>query len=562
MNKYVNTIVGLLCGGMLLVSCDSKLDVTNPNKITDDQVADLLLNGTDEEREIIIGAMVADIQDNLCLRSSVMSGGFTNITMDNEWIFAKWRDLQCGDIVYASSNYSTLRGTSWGASYYKNDPTNQYWAAEETETCFGYWYGPCMCVANANEVLQYLDDDDAIEASDLLKEYKAQCLTIRAFGYMELMERFTEAYLHGGQDGTGMPIYTTYGYNDPVAPSSATETWDFIISDLEEAVDLFHNSTLGTNGYTISTSIDDDNFYDVDCSIAQYMLARATLQTGDYSTCIAACEEVLDAYNWSFIAEENYGVNTDLMQALCDRTDEAYADDNAFLSIAVNPECMFGWDTDENVYPWFFLNTLGLSYAGYGEIFIQMDNALYDKIADDDFCKVCFTDKEYTFPYFEIQSSDTVWYNTIVPAWTNLKWGATAASGETTRRDDRENCDVVLYRTSEVLLMMAEAQASNGDESGAKSTLNELLAARTKAGATTLTCDNYPSMQGMTAMEMVKLQWRIEMWAENGCNFFNHKRWNEEPTYDGSNHWSTTSVTIEHMTWEIPDDETSTNPYW
>ena len=136
------------------------------------------------------------------------------------------------------------------------------------------------------------------------------------------------------------------------------------------------------------------------------------------------------------------------------------------------------------------------------------------------------------------------------------------ASGDATRRHDRTNSDVILYRTSEVLLMMAEAQAMNGDEAGAKSTLNRLLAARTTEGAPTLTCDNYPSMQGMSALEMVKLQWRMEMWGENGCNFFNHKRWNEQPVYEGSNHWSTTPVEIAHMTWDIPQQETQTNPNW
>ncbi len=61
-------------------------------------------------------------------------------------------------------------------------------------------------------------------------------------------------------------------------------------------------------------------------------------------------------------------------------------------------------------------------------------------------------------------------------------------------------------RSSEVLLMKAEAQAQPGDEAGAKATLNQLLAARTRNGETPLTCDTYPSMQGLSALEMVYLQ--------------------------------------------------------
>lgn len=36
-----------------------------------------------------------------------------------------------------------------------------------------------------------------------------------------------------------MPIYKVYGLNDPVAPSSAEETFKFIMGDLNEAVALF-----------------------------------------------------------------------------------------------------------------------------------------------------------------------------------------------------------------------------------------------------------------------------------------------------------------------------------
>ena len=73
--------------------------------------------------------------------------------------------------------------------------------------------------------------------------------------------------------------------------------------------------------------------------------------------------------------------------------------------------------------------------------------------------------------------------------------------------------------------MKAEAQAQSGDNDGAKTTLNILLKARTRTGATTLTCDNYPAMSGLTALQMVQLQTRIELWGEGGREFFNNKRW-------------------------------------
>lgn len=555
MNKYIKYTIGAFACGFMLASCDSKLDVTDPNKLTDEQIENLLVNGTDENRKTILGGLASNMKGQLCKRDTRMYG-FSNMSYDNEWAFAMMRDLQCGDIVYADTRF--IGG--WGR-YYRNDPSYAYWQADQYESCYGYWVGPSLIINEANKVLMFLTDDIIQNSgSALLKGYKAYCLTIRGFGYMELMERFTPSYLHGGKEGKGMPIYTTYGYNKPVAPSSAEETWNFIKKDLSEAVSLFKESGIGTDGYTIGST--QDQVYDIDCGIAQYMVARAALQTGDYATCIAACKDVLDHYGWPFIKEEYYGAANDRVQALCDKTGEVFADNNAFFSVAVNPECMFGWTNDVNQYPWFYMDPFNSSTGGYEQAYMQIDQSLYDKIAANDFRKDRFTTKKYMFPYFDIASKDTVWYPKEIPAYTSLKWAATVASDQSVRTHDKTNSDVVLYRTSEVLLMMAEAQASSGDEAGAKSTLNRLLAARTKAGAAALTCDTYPSMKGLSALDMVKLQWRLEMWAENGCNFFNHKRWNEVPAYEGTNHWSNTSVTIEHMTWEIPEKETLTNPYW
>jgi hypothetical protein len=112
--------------------------------------------------------------------------------------------------------------------------------------------------------------------------------------------------------------------------------------------------------------------------------------------------------------------------------------------------------------------------------------------------------------------------------------------------------------------MLAEAQALAGQEDAAKTTLNKLLAARTKEGSPTLTCDNYSSMAGLSVLDMVKLQWRIEMWGENGLEYSNSKRWNVDINRNGSAvHWSSGKIyKVEHMTYEIPIQETSTNPNW
>ncbi len=123
------------------------------------------------------------------------------------------------------------------------------------------------------------------------------------------------------------------------------------------------------------------------------------------------------------------------------------------------------------------------------------------------------------------------------------------------------NRGVVMARLSEILLMKAEAQAMTADDAGAKATLNQLLAARTVSGATPLTCDTYAGMSGLTTMQMVQLQTRIEMWGERGLEWYNNRRWGIDVNRAGSaNHWNTSmTYPVADMTLQIPDSEIQTN---
>ena len=110
--------------------------------------------------------------------------------------------------------------------------------------------------------------------------------------------------------------------------------------------------------------------------------------------------------------------------------------------------------------------------------------------------------------------------------------------------------------------MKAEIQARTGDEGGAKNTLNTLLNARTKAGATPLTCDNYQGMSGLSALQMVQLQSRIELGGEGGLEWFNNRRWNIPVNRQGSTvHWNPAmTYPVSQMTMKVPSEEISSNP--
>ena len=145
-----------------------------------------------------------------------------------------------------------------------------------------------------------------------------------------------------------------------------------------------------------------------------------------------------------------------------------------------------------------------------------------------------------------------------MPQYTSLKWGASSAIGFGNHTNESTVSDNIYLRSSAVLLMTAEAYAHLGQEAQSKALLDKLLAARTLPGKPKMNCVN--TMSG-SALDMVKLQWRIEMWGEGDWAFYNQKRW-KGSSPRGANHWSSNPVPSEGWIWEIPREERQGNPYW
>jgi len=339
-------------------------------------------------------------------------------------------------------------------------------------------------------------------------------------------------------------LYTTFNPNqDYKARSSAEETYNFIKNDINTAISLLQSS--GT-GYTADPT-------DIDLGVANFVLARVALVTGDWPTVITACNNILSNYP-NLMNESQYGGRNTGTPGL----PVFDAANNGFLNNAKNPEVILGFPAGTAVtYFNNLMNPFGDGYGGLNKAYKRIDNRLYDKIPSDDYRRDCFQGNT-AFGNFTYPTNGTV--NTL-PSYINFKFAATQGlDGSTVRPNNVVTC--YYMRTSEALLMKAEALAQQGGhDNEAKATLNVLLAARTRGGATTLTCDNYPAMAGLSALQMVQLQTRIEMWGESGLEFFNNKRWNIPVNRTGSaDHINTGSFPVSGMTMQIPVDEMNNNP--
>lgn len=550
---YKNIVAAaLLVAGVS--ACSSRLDVNNPNYFTKDDIKDILQGGDEEKKDKVVAGLVSVLPGYINIYNAALNGGYSN-GYAYESNFELRRFMQSGDVVEGSSaNKGTYN------QWYQNSPSVTYWQTNDDIQNYGYYLGPVYKITNAIKAMQYLTDDN-VKEDKKMKGYQAQALTMKAIGYTMLMERYTDLQDVTSETKQGWPIYNDYAYNPATEPKSVAETWATIKEYFDKAVKSFHESSIGTKGYLSGHT--SDVVYSINCAVAQYYRCRAAMDRKDWATVIDGATELLSYYP-NFIKASDYGMDQSKLASVAARNDNGWcgkeynAEENAFYNWEKNPEGIFGSARGSSNMFWTNggFNALKRGPSGY----YQVDADIYNALSDNDCRKACILADDFeNYPIYSFENNDSTWYSYTMPKYTSLKWAASSSIGHNGEMHDNKYTvsDNIYLRTSAVWLMLAEAYAQSGQDAMAKQTLNKLLAARTIEGRPTMTCDN--TMAGMSTMDMVKLQWRIEMWGEGDWAFYNQKRWGTQHKR-GANHWSKTQIS--HFTWEIPQKERIGNPYW
>lgn len=563
MKKFIIFAAAIMTSGFV-VSCGKMLDVHNPNYFTDDEMAEYMASNPEAEEQVLTG-LTGNLYSYINIYNAAINGGFSNNSA-YESNFELRRFFQSGDVVEGDAlNHGSF------STWYQNLATNTYWISEQEVQNYGYYYAPVLKVGVAQKALDFLTKERCTTPS--MKSSRAQALTMKALAYMMLMERYTDLDDVKSTTKQGWPVYDAYAYNSPQAPLSVADTWKWINDAFTEAVNLFHEADPASKGYTKS----ETQLYDIDCAVCQYYRCRAAIDSKEWDIAIEAGNELLQQLP-ELIKAEDYGMPASLLASVNLRKGvdaehpngtawnaEFSANMNAFYNQKKNPEIIYGnggSETTTNVF-WSLdgMNTLRNGPSGY----YQVDKNIYDALSDADCRKACILPAEFEgLNIFSYKGNDTTWFQYKVPAYTSLKWAASCGLDQA-GKPQKNHCIDNAYanncylRSSAVLLMTAEAYAQSTKDGEAKNLLNKLLASRTLPGNPTMTCDN--TMAGKTVLDMVKLQWRIEMWGEGDWAFFNQKRWKESFTR-GANHWSKTGIPAEGWTWQIPQRERQGNPYW
>lgn len=550
---YKNIVAAaLLVAGVS--ACSSRLDVNNPNYFTKDDIDNILQGDDEEKKDKVVAGLVSVLPGYINIYNAALNGGYLN-GYAYESSFELRRFMQSGDVVEGSSaNKGTYN------QWYQNSPSVTYWQTNDDIQNYGYYLGPVYKITNAIKAMQYLSDDN-VKEDKKMKGYQAQALTMKAIGYTMLMERYTDLQDVTSETKQGWPIYNDYAYNPATEPKSVAETWATIKEYFDKAVKSFHESSIGTKGYLSGHT--SDVVYSINCAVAQYYRCRAAMDRKDWATVIDGATELLSYYP-NFIKASDYGMDQSKLASVAARNDNGWcgkeynAEENAFYNWEKNPEGIFGSARGSSNMFWTNggFNALKRGPSGY----YQVDADIYNALSDNDCRKACILADDFeNYPIYSFENNDSTWYSYTMPKYTSLKWAASSSIGHNGEMHDNKYTvsDNIYLRTSAVWLMLAEAYAQSGQDAMAKQTLNKLLEARTIEGRPTMTCDN--TMAGMSTMDMVKLQWRIEMWGEGDWAFYNQKRWGTQHKR-GANHWSKTQIS--HFTWEIPQKERIGNPYW
>jgi len=509
MKKYILFTALIVMLGFL-TSCADKLFSDPIQQVTEKQIIELSKSNPD----VILTPMSGSIEvyPRRQIRNNVWHQCMRVLLINNEY--------QGNDMVHLNTLPS---------SWMRRDYEIREYRIQTDEMPDVWWLWMYQFVYKANQFLVLIPDLETVSNPDVLKKlktFRAIGLTLRAWGYLNLMCVFQDNYMNGGKDKAGVPLYL-----EPDVPAvgrgQAQDVWNQIMADATEAVRLFNEG-----GRDPKASISD-----MDATVANIILARAALTIGDWNAAIAATDAVISVYP-TLMKEEDY-------------TTKGFG----WMNV---DEIIYGFDFDQTVggtssfHGW--MHSLGDGgYGGSQGNRNAIDSRLYNQIADNDYRKANFLDA----PMDHLYAGSEV--PTSLPKYTSMKFAAPAHTGVA-----NYNQGEIFIRTSEAILMKAEAQARSGQDAAAKTTLNTLLAARTKEGETPLTCDTYPSMAGMSAFDMVQLQTRIELWGE-GFSFFNNKRWNvsvnrttptsENHTFLGSGSYAPQP----YMTLQIPQGELQYN---
>ncbi len=364
------------------------------------------------------------------------------------------------DLVYAVEGFSNTYGNFWQWKVLSTD--------SEVEAVYGSLYS---VIGNCNFFLDKIDaiiadqtDDDKI--SNLI-DAKGQALAIRAMCYMDLTRCYCNAYDPAtAKEELGVVLRTKYFEEEDLSRASLYDTYQLIVSDLEQAEELI----LGDDELNTANS----TFFTV--AAVEALRARAALYMQDWDTAIEYSSKLIDDRDHLF----------------------ALASTNA---TAIDGASMFDymWAYDESYEVIFKIGFTTTSYGGsLGQVFLNLNT-------DYTYCYPDYVPSSHVLnevyqagdmrreSYFAGSSSGIVIGRPAGMEWPLLVkyYGNRSLMGASVTTFIHKTMPIVL-RLAEQYLIRAEAYCQKGQFALASADINTLHAARySSGGSVSLNADNW-----------------------------------------------------------------------
>ncbi len=332
-----------------------------------------------------------------------------------------------------------------------------WYSGHKWSTTHQNWDYYYFSILNVNKILDKYEQFNKTEKRDILE---AQSRAIRAFAYFRLIRLYQHTYI-GHENDLGVPLRLTPD-KEPLPRAKVSEVYTQILSDLEQSTALLKGKT-----------------------------GRKHLSHINYQTACGLLARVhMEMQNWQkakeFAIEAQVG--TTLMV-----TDDYKA---GFNDIS-NKEWIWGLEVQKDQSTqyisfaiYFTSNDPEQSYSMYN-IYSAINKDLYTTMLADDIRRDIFNPTHPNWPYaqfkFKIKSDFMA--------------------------------DYPLMRTSEMVLIEAEAAYNLGETANAQNLLAKLRKARSKVPANVAT----PTESGNDLLQQILLERRTELWGE-GFRFFDLKR--------------------------------------
>ncbi len=398
--------------------------------------------------------------------------------------------------------------------------------------CQMVWNDLYNIIFSANNAIISLDpeSDDAEE-----QHYMGQALAARAYGYFVLAQLYQFNYV-GHESDPCVPLITDVNIEEVTqngAPrATVKEVYEQIESDLESAISYLEISE------SAGESRDDRRY--IDQAVAYGLSARVHLTKQEWEEAAEAAQKAINL--------------TDATPAtISEVTGPAFSDidePNWMWGILIN-------ETDDvvssGIVNWIsHMGSFNYGYAWYsgGK---QINKALFATIPDTDVRKGWWLDENLNSANLTSDQLYCVVDYAGFGAYTQVKFAP--YNGELYTSTNAN--DIPLMRIEEMYLILAEAQAMNGQTGTAKSTLENFITSY-RDPSYTCTASSAADIQ-----EEVYRQRRIELWGE-GLNWYDIMRLNKDVDRRGAGFPDASSVYniaagSDILLWRIPQNEITSN---